>query len=188
MMPSLSRLRSSERYSSSSGSRLSGPLLQSYHGSPRHSFRQQRQTPSAGAVLAQVTVVLLVLAGCFVGGKHYLYKRSLSSSEDSDFLSSLGLGSSSQERSSSSSSPSSSSFWPPSDLNLKLPRPSWGKTSEPDPEAAEAAAKALKGTRAGRCAQCAARPTGSGCGRVPQRACAACLCHSLSCSTSTECD
>lgn len=175
MMP-LSRLRS-DRYSSSSGHRLSGPLLQSYHGSPRHSFRQQRQTPSAGAVLAQVAVVLLVLAGCFVGGKHYLHKRSLSSSKDTDFLSSLGLGSSSQERS-SSSSPASSSFWPPSDLSLKLPRPSWGKTSESDPEAAEAAAKALKGTRAGRCVQGAASPAAGCCG-MPQHTCAPRIFHSL---------
>lgn len=140
MSLSLTRLRS-ERYSSSSGHRLSGPLLQSYHGSPRHSFRQQKKTSSPAAVLARVVLVLLALVGCFVGGKHYLHKRS--GSKDTDLLASL-LGSSQQR------TPSSSGFWPPSDLSFTLPRPSWGKSAAADPTAADAAVKALKGTRAGR--------------------------------------
>jgi hypothetical protein len=87
----------------------------------------------------RVVLVLLAVVGCVLGGKHYLYKRSLSGSQDLDFLSSLGLGSSAER-----------SSWPPGDWSPKLPRPSWGTSPPPDAATAEAAAKALKGTRAGR--------------------------------------
>jgi hypothetical protein len=145
-MQSLSRLRA-ERYSSSSGHRLNGPLLQSYHGSPRHSFRQhQRSNASVGAVLSRVVVGLLVavlvLGGCWIGGKHALHKRDnphLSHKEAfMASISSIGL----------SPSMSPSNLWPSNDMNWSIPRP-WSSTPA-DPEAAEAAAKALKGTRAGR--------------------------------------
>lgn len=136
-MQSLSRLRA-ERYSSSSGHRLSGPLLQSYHGSPRHSWKQQqKKTTSFTAVVARLVVLLLVVVGCYVGGKHYMYRRARSENKD-DFFSSLGLGS-------GQSSFRPPSLWPSSDLGLKMP--SWNQPpADPD-----TAAKALKGTRAGRC-------------------------------------
>lgn len=145
-MQSLSRLRA-ERYSSSSGHRLNGPLLQSYHGSPRHSFRQQHKSSSGvGAVVSRVVVGLLiavlVLGGCWVGGKHALHKRDnpqLSHKEAfMASISSIGL----------SPSMSPTNLWPSNDMNWSIPRP-WSNTAA-DPEAAEAAAKALKGTRAGR--------------------------------------
>lgn len=142
-MQSLSRLRS-ERYSSSSGHRLSGPLLQSYHGSPRHSYLRQRKTTSAAGVVARLVLVLLVVVGCYIGGKHYMYRRSQDRDNDADFFASIGLPS-------SQSSFRPPSLWPgqfpsPSDLASKLPRPSWAQAP------ADAAAKALKGTRVGRCA------------------------------------
>lgn len=143
-MQSLTRLRS-ERYSSSSGHRLSGPLLQSYHGSPRHSFRTQKKSASPAAVLCRIIVLLLAVAGCWVGGKHMLHSKSLSAADrNAAFLASLGLGSaasSTQERS------STSSFWPPSDLGLMLPRPPWARRDlDEDPDST----KAVKGTRAGK--------------------------------------
>jgi hypothetical protein len=139
-MQTLSRLRA-ERYSSSSGHRLSGPLLQSYHGSPRHSWKQQqKKTNSFTAVVARLVVLLLVVVGCYVGGKHYMYRRSQSQNKD-DFLASLGLGS-------GQSSFHPPSLWPPSDLGLKMP--SWPQA----PADPETAAKALKGTRAGRYGVC----------------------------------
>ena len=139
-----------ERYSSSSGSgRLSGPLLQSYHGSPRHSFRQKK-SPSPAAVLFRCAVLVLALVGCWFGGKHVLQHRS-QSADNKDFFASLGLAPAQE------GSFSPARFWPPSDLSLKLPRPTWGKKDAMDDDAE--AAKAGKGTRAGRlAAACSQQP------------------------------
>lgn len=140
-MQSLTRLRS-ERYSSSSGHRLSGPLLQSYHGSPRHSFRVAKKSPSPAAVLFRAVVLVLALAGCWVGGKHLLHNWS-AVDRDSTFLASIGLGPAQE-----GSSPAR--FWATSDLSLKLPRPPvlpWGKkdyVEDPDP------ARFVKASRANR--------------------------------------
>jgi hypothetical protein len=75
MLP-LSRLRSLDRYSSSSGRLLEGPLLQSYHGSPRHSYGRYggsqpwpRRT-SARGVLLKVALLTALAVACWQGFGH----------------------------------------------------------------------------------------------------------------------